>query len=140
MPNDLDSLRERYSTLADDELQNLAIEGGLTEQARELLDQELRRRGIQDVSGYQEHLERFDQAVREKKQRALQRREARIRWDFRLGCAAALLIFFTGLYFRFLRHDQKTAVGVFVAAVALLVFVWIMAFVRRLIWRLLLKP
>jgi hypothetical protein len=39
----------RLVTLTDEELQNIAIEGGLTDDARELLDQELRRRGIVDV-------------------------------------------------------------------------------------------
>lgn len=43
------SLTERYAAPTDDELQNVAIEGGLTGDARELLDQELRRRGIADV-------------------------------------------------------------------------------------------
>jgi hypothetical protein len=50
------SLTERYVALIDDELQNIAIEGGLTE-----LDQGLRRRGIVDVGKYKQYLQGVDQ-------------------------------------------------------------------------------
>src|SRR5260370_10262555 len=57
---EINSLRQRYLDLSDDERQHIAITGGLTDQARELLEQELRRRGIDDVSEYREHLRRVD--------------------------------------------------------------------------------
>jgi hypothetical protein len=50
------SLTERYVALIDDELQNIAIKGGLTE-----LDQGLRRRGIVDVGKYKQYLQGVDQ-------------------------------------------------------------------------------
>jgi hypothetical protein len=49
MADQISSLRQRFTALNDDELQNIAITGGLTDQASELLEQELRRRGIDDV-------------------------------------------------------------------------------------------
>jgi hypothetical protein len=140
MANDTNALREHYSTLSDDALQNIAIEGGLTDQARELLSQELGRRGIQDVSGYQEHLDRFDQDAREKKQRALERRERRILFEQRMGYSLALLVFVGGLYVRLVQHDQRNGVGIMIASAVLFPLVWIMARIRRLIWRVLLRP
>jgi hypothetical protein len=55
---EISSLRQRYLDLSDDELRYIAVTGGLTDQARELLEQELRRRGIGDVSDYRESSER----------------------------------------------------------------------------------
>jgi len=71
MADQISSLRQRFTALSDDELQNIAITGGLTDQASELLEQELRRRGIDDVGEYKEHLQRVDQERLEKKQKAL---------------------------------------------------------------------
>ena len=79
------ALRERYLALSDDELRNIVITGGLTEEASELLWQELRRRGIEDVAEYKEYLQRVDQQQLEKKQQALQRRETSIRLHSRIG-------------------------------------------------------
>jgi|tagenome__1003787_1003787.scaffolds.fasta_scaffold15993715_1 hypothetical protein len=59
MLDQMDALRDRYSALSDDELRNLAVTGGLLDHARELLDQELRHRGITDSREYREHLERL---------------------------------------------------------------------------------
>ena len=140
MIDNLDALRERYSALQDDELQNLVVEGGMSDQARELLGQELRRRGIQDVSGYREHLHRYDRDVRDKKQQVLQRGEKRIRLVTRLGYATAFPVLIIGLYFRFVQHDQKTAIGILIAAVALFPLVWAIGFVHRLLLRFLLRP
>ncbi len=139
MIHDLNALRERYSALQDDELQNLAVGGGLTDQARELLDQELRRRGILDVSGFKEHLDRYDQHVRDKKQQALQRREKRIRLQLQLGYIVAFFVLIMGLYVRFVQQNQKAGVGILVAAVVLFPIVWANAFAQRLLWRFLLR-
>ena len=57
MVTDFSALRDRYSSLSDDELQNLAVSGGITEEALQTLTQELRRRGIHDTTQYQQHLE-----------------------------------------------------------------------------------
>ena len=97
MITDYNALREYYRALSDDELQNLVMTGGLTEEARELLNLELGRRGIQDVSEYREHLERYDADHREKRQRALERQEKRIRLERRLGYGLALIGMLVGL-------------------------------------------
>jgi len=85
MTEQTNSLRERYSALSDDELQNVAIDGGLTDEARDLLNQELHRRGIDDVREYQEYLRRVDRERLRKKQQALQRREKSIHLYSRIG-------------------------------------------------------
>jgi hypothetical protein len=134
------ALRERYLVLSDDELRNIVITGGLTEEASELLWQELRRRGIEDVAEYKEYLQRFDQQQLEKKQQALQRRETSIRLHSRIGYGIALAGMLTGLFVLYIQRDERNGVGMIIASAILLPLVWVIAFVQRLIWRLLLRP
>jgi hypothetical protein len=134
------ALRERYLVLSDDELRNIVITGGLTEEASELLWQELRRRGIEDVAEYKEYLRRVDQQQLEKKQQALQRRETSIRLYSRIGYGIALAGMLTGLFVLYIQRDERNGVGMIIASAILLPLVWVIAFVRRLIWRLLLRP
>ena len=134
------ALRERYLVLSDDELRNIVITGGLTEEASELLWQELRRRGIEDVAEYKEYLQRVDQQQLEKKQQALQRRETSIRLHSRIGYGIALAGMLTGLFVLYIQRDERNGVGMIIASAILLPLVWVIAFVRRLIWRLLLRP
>jgi hypothetical protein len=134
------ALRERYLVLSDDELRNIVITGGLTEEASELLWQELRRRGIEDVAEYKEYLQRVDQQQLEKKQQALQHRETSIRLYSRIGYGIALAGMLTGLFVLYIQRDERNGVGMIIASAILLPLVWVIAFVRRLIWRLLLRP
>ena len=134
------ALREHYLVLSDDELRNIVITGGLTEAASELLWQELRRRGIEDVAEYKEYLQRVDQQQLEKKQQALQRRETSIRLYSRIGYGIALAGMLTGLFVLYIQRDERNGVGMIIASAILLPLVWVIAFVRRLIWRLLLRP
>jgi hypothetical protein len=134
------ALRERYLVLSDDELRNIVITGGLTEEASELLWQELRRRGIEDVAEYKEYLQLVDQQQLEKKQQALQRRETSIRLYSRIGYGIALAGMLTGLFVLYIQRDERNGVGMIIASAILLPLVWVIAFVRRLIWRLLLRP
>ena len=134
------ALRERYLVLSDDELRNIVITGGLTEEASELLWQELRRRGIEDVAEYKEYLQRVDQQQLEKKQQALQRRETSIRLYSRIGYGIALAGMLTGLFVLYIQRDERNGVGMIIASAIVLPLVWVSAFVRRLIWRLLLRP
>ena len=90
MLDQMDALRDRYSALSDDELRNLAVTGGLLDHARELLDQELRHRGITDSREYREHLERFDRERLERSQQALERKKKTIRRYVRTGYAISL--------------------------------------------------
>lgn len=140
MATDFSALRDRYSSLSDDELQNLAVSGGLTEEALQTLNQELRRRGIHDTAQYQQHLERFDRDQREKKQAALARREKAIHFQSRLGYCLAVLVALMGLYKWIVQHDETTGIGILIAAAVLFPTVWALALLRRLVWRLLLRP
>ena len=92
------SLTERYVALTDEELQSIAIEGGLTDDARELLDQELRRRGIVDVGKYKQYLQGVDQKRLTAKRQALQRKEKSIRLYVRTGHGISIFGILTGLF------------------------------------------
>ncbi|HXC48622.1 MAG TPA: hypothetical protein VNU20_10030 [Candidatus Sulfotelmatobacter sp.] len=140
MAEEINSFRERYSVLSDDELQNLAITGGLTDQARELLEQELRRRGIEDVSEYREHLERFDREHLEKKWQALERKENYNRLYSRIGYSISTLGILAGLFVRYVQRDEINGTGIIITSVILFPLVWMIAQIRRLIWRFLLRP
>ena len=140
MAEEINSFRERYSVLSDDELQNLAITGGLTDQARELLEQELRRRGIEDVTEYREHLERVDRERLEKKQRALERKENYNRFYSRIGYSISTLGVLAGLFVRYVQRDEINGTGIIIASAILFPMVWIITLVRRVIWRFLLRP
>ena len=83
--------------LTDDELQNVAIEGGLTGDARELLDQELRRRGIADVGEYKQYFQGVDQKRLTEKRQALQRKEKSIRLYSRMGYEISIFGILAGL-------------------------------------------
>jgi hypothetical protein len=140
MADEINTLRERYSVLSNDELQNLAITGGLTDQARELLEQELRRRGIEDVSEYREHLERFDREHLEKKRQALERKENYNQFYTRTGYGLACLGILAGLFVRYVQRDEINGTGIIITSVILFPLVWMIAQIRRLIWRFLLRP
>src|ERR1700694_3052328 len=64
MEDKSNSLTEHYGALSDDELKHLAITGGFTTIALELLERELQRRGINDVDEY--HLQYADHDYLEK--------------------------------------------------------------------------
>jgi hypothetical protein len=134
------SLREHYGALTDDELQNVAIEGGLTDDARALLDQELRRRGIADVGEYKQYLERVDQERLREKHQALQRKEKSIRLYSRMGYGISIFGILAGLFALYIQKDEKNGVGMIIASAILLPLFWIIAWVRRLVWRFLLRP
>jgi hypothetical protein len=140
MTEQTNSLRERYSALSNDELQNVAIEGGLTDEARELLKQELRRRGIDDVGEYEEYLQRADQERLGKRQQALQRREKSIRLYSRIGYGISLFGALAGLFTLYIQKDERNGVGMIIASAILSPLVWIIATLRRLVWRFLLRP
>jgi hypothetical protein len=134
------SLTERYAALTDDELQNVAIEGGLTDDARELLDQELRRRGVADVGEYKRYLQRVDQKRLTEKHQALQHKERSIRLYSRMGYGISIFGILAGLFALYIQKDEKNGVGMIIASAILLPLVWIIAWVRRLVWRFLLRP
>lgn len=140
MTERINSLTDRYTALTDDELQNVAIEGGLTDDARELLDQELRRRGIADVGEYKQYLQRVDQERLTEKHQALQRKEKSIRLYSRMGYAISIFGTLAGLFALYIQKDEKNGVGMIIASATLLPLVWIIAWVRRLVWRFLLRP
>jgi hypothetical protein len=140
MADQISSLRQRFTALSDDELQNIAITGGLTDQANELLEQELRRRGIDDVGEYKEQLQRVDQERLEKKQKALQQKEKSIRLYSRMGYGISLFGILAGLFVLYVQRDERNGVGIIIASAILLPLVWTIALVRRLIWRFLLRP
>jgi hypothetical protein len=137
---EINSLRQRYLNLSDDELQPIAVTGGLTDQARELLEHELRRRGIEDVSEYREHLRRVDQEQLEKKQQALQRKEKSIRLYSRMGYCLSLFAILAGFFVLYFQRDERNGVGILITGFLLLPLVWVIALIRRLIWRVLLRP
>jgi hypothetical protein len=139
MADQIDALRQRYASLSDDELQNIAITGGLTDEARELLGQELRRRGIEDVNEYKEHLQRVDRERLEKKQEALQRKEKSIRLYSRIGYSVSLAGILAGLFDLYIQKDERNGIGIIIASAVLLPMVWVIALVRRLVWRFLLR-
>lgn len=134
------SLTERYVALADEELQNIAIEGGLSDDARELLDQELRRRGIVDVGEYKQYLQGVDQKRLTEKHQALQRKEKSIRLYGRIGYGISIFGILAGLFALYVQKDEKNGVGMIIASAILLPLLWIIAWARRLVWRLLLRP
>ena len=140
MVDKIDSIRQHYSALSDDELQNIAVTGGLTDSARELLEQELRRRGIEDVSDYRDHLQKVDQERLEKKQRTLARKEKSIRLYSRIGYGISFFAISAGLFALYVQRDEKNGVGMIIAGAILLPLVWAITLVRRLVWRLSLRP
>ncbi len=140
MTERIDSLREHYSALDDDELQNIAIEGGLGEDAGQLLELELRRRGIEDVGEYKEYRLRTEQEQVRKKQQALQRKDQSIRLYRRIGYGVSSFGILAGLFALYILKDEKNGIGMIIASAILLPLVWIIAIVRRLVWRFLLRP
>ena len=140
MTDPIDALRSRYSTLSNDELQNVAVTGGLSDQARELLSLELHRRGIEDVREYREHLRRTEQELLRKKQKVLESREKSIRLYGHIGYSVSFLGVLAGLFALYVQRDEKNGIGIIVASLILLPLVWIISQVRRLVWRFLLRP
>ncbi len=140
MTDQIDALRSRYSTLSNDELQNVAVTGGLSDEAGELLSLELHRRGIEDVREYREHLRRSEQEQLRKKQKVLESREKSIRLYGHIGYGVSFLGVLAGLFALYVQRDEKNGIGIIVASVILLPLVWIISQVRRLVWRFLLRP
>jgi len=115
----VDSLRRRYSILSNDELQNVAVTGGLSDQARELLSLELQRRGMKDVNEYRGHLQRVEHDHLRKKQKALEGREKSIRLYGYIGYTVSCVGVLAGLFDLYVQRDERNGVGIIVVSVIL---------------------
>jgi hypothetical protein len=104
------------------------------------LDQELHRRGIDDVREYQEYLRRVDRQRLGKKQQALQRKEKSIHLYSRIGYGISLFGILAGLFALYVQKDERNGVGMIIASAILFPLVWVIAMLRRLVWRFLLRP
>lgn len=131
MTDPIDAVRSRYSTLSNDELQNVAVTGGLSDEARERLSLELHRRGIEDVSKYRAHLRRTEQDHLRNKQKVLESREKSIPPCGQMGYSVSFLGVLAGLFALYVQRDEKNGIGIIVASVILLPLVWIISQVRR---------
>jgi hypothetical protein len=139
MTIDINELREHYAALTDDELRNLVITGGLTREAQELLDIEMRSRGIQDVSEYREHLANYDRQQHEEKQRRLARQEAKIRRQRRVGDWICVLGVSGGLFDWLLLGHKTNGIGILIASALMFPLFRVLTWARRLAFRFMLR-
>ncbi len=102
--------------------------------------QELRCRGIDDVSEYREHLRRVDQELLQKRQQALQRKEKSVRFYSRIGYGLSRASILAGLFVLYVQRDERNGIGIIITGAILSPLVWTIALVRRLIWLVLLRP
>lgn len=126
---------------SDDELRFIASDGGLTEEAKVVLNRELARRGIRDVDvqAYKAALDRDEALRREQLKRRLEH-EAKHNRFLTLVYVAILVVFFlVGAYHFFVNGDDN-GLGAMVIAVLVLPLFLIMHYARRFVSRVLLRP
>ena len=109
MPNTIEALRRRYESAHDDELRFIAAQGGLTEEAKVVLDRELAHRGIRDVQAYKEMLARDEMLRNEELKRKLEWKEKVDRLATRVVVAIILLSFLGGVTGYSSRETIETA-------------------------------
>jgi hypothetical protein len=134
-----EALRRRYESLHDDELRSIASEGGLTEEAKAVLDRELGRRGIHDIEAYKKALDCGEGLRRQESDSALAQRDKSGRPLTLIGIAIALLLLLAGAY-RLFVQDDTGGTGMVIAAALIAAFVLARRYVRRFVWQLLLRP
>ena|SRR5215467_11638945 len=139
MPDPIEALRRRYETAHDDELRFIAAQGGLTEEAKVLLDRELARRGIRDVQAYKETLAREEMLREQELKRKLEWREKVDRLTPRVAVAIFLLLFLGGAYRLFIEGNNRDGVGIMMASVLGLLLFLVYHYFRRFI-RFLMSP
>ena len=130
MHDPIDTLRQRYQSLSDDQLGFIAAEGGLTQEAKAVLDRELARRGIRDVRAYEDTLARDDMELK----RQLEVKDKLNRWGDRAGLAIVLLFFLGGAY-RLLFEGNDVGIILMIVSV-----VGLLALLLRRYMRWLLSP
>jgi len=116
MHDPAETLRRRYESLSDDQLGFIAAEGGLTAEAKAVLDRELARRGIRDVQPYRDTVARDEMEL--KRKRAL--KDKLNRWSDRIGLAIILLFFLGGAYRLVIEGNDVGIVLMLVSVVGLL--------------------
>ena len=130
MHDPIETLRQRYQSLSDDQLGFIAAEGGLTQEAKAMLDRELARRGIRDVRAYEDTLARDEMELKRK----LELTDKLNRWRDRVGLAIVLLFFLAGAY-RLLFEGNDVGIILMIVSV-----VGLLALLLRRYMRWLLSP
>jgi len=130
MHDPIETLRQRYQSLSDDQLGFIAAEGGLTQEAKAMLDRELARRGIRDVRAYEDTLARDEMELKRK----LELTDKLNRWRDRVGLAIVLLFFLGGAY-RLLFEGNDVGIILMIVSV-----VGLLALLLRRYMRWLLSP
>jgi hypothetical protein len=134
------ALQKHYASLADDELRFIATTRELTALARSILEQELRRRGINDLTEYKQQLDGEEAARREALKQTLVKKEKANRLYARIGYTICLLMFLAGAARWYFEGNEKDGIGMMLAAGLVLPAVWGAFYIRRLIWRFTLRP
>src|SRR5262245_4501450 len=116
MHDSIETLRQRYESFSDDQLGFIAAEGGLTQEAKAVLDRELARRGIRDVRAYEDTLARDEMELN----RELELKDKLNRWSDRGGLAIVLLIFLGGAYRLLFEGDDVGIILMIVSVICLL--------------------
>jgi hypothetical protein len=138
--NSLEEIRERYSSVPDDELRHIATTAELTADAHRLLQEELARRGIRDLNEYTEQMESEAAERILQKQKRLEAKYRRVRLYGIVGYVVCAVSGAIGIMKYFLLGDANNGIGIMVIAVLLVPFVWVSVRVRKAYWRFLLRP
>jgi len=128
MHDSIETLRQRYQSLSDDQLGFIAAEGGLTQEAKAVLDRELARRGIRDVRAYEDTLARDEMELK----RQLELRDKLNRWKDRFGLAIVLLFFLGGAY-RLVFEGNDVGIILMIVSVVVLLAVLLRRYMRWLL-------
>lgn len=138
--NTLQTLRARYSSIPDDELRHIATTAELTPYAHQILQEELARRGIQDLNEYKEQMDHeAAERVRQRQQR-LEAKYRKVRLYGRVGYVVCVVAGVIGVVKYFIEGDVKNGIGIMVVASLCVPFVWVSVRVRRAYWRFVLRP
>jgi hypothetical protein len=133
-------LGQRYKSLSDDELRFIASAGGLTEEAKAVLDRELTERGIRDVQAYREALDRDDALRRAVLKNKLEEKDKFNRLYNLIGFGLFVLCFLAGVYRLFVEGNDIDGPGIMMASLFIPPFLFVRYYAYRFIWRLLLRP
>ena len=111
----------------------------LTEAARRALQDELSHRGIADLAAYRKELETNRQADDEYRQRRLQRVEKQHRFRVRFLLSLMAALFLCGAWRLLVDGDRTNGIGIMVACAIALPIVLAQAYVRRALWKFVLR-
>lgn len=132
------NIKERYATLSEHELANIVRTADLTEIAQACLENELEKRGLNDLKSQIKELNRIDEVLVENSSRKTEERKKPILYMRKILMSFGFLIFFIGIVMYVSSESNNSIVTGSMGTTAeeknAIQIMWLGGFISVIIW------